>query len=147
MSFAQWKKEYVTGNQKIDDQHQHLFDIINVLHQAMTEKHGQDVIKKTLNDLLQYTIEHFTTEEMIMLYHHYPNYKEHKERHTNLTNKLKELAIKFEHSTHSINLEVLHLLNEWLAHHIKGEDKKLMKFLQEKSKQTQENSQRKLVKS
>lgn len=132
MSFATWKPEYITGNSKVDEQHQQLFDIINCLHTAMLEGHTEDVIKKTLKDLLKYTVEHFTMEELLMLYNHYPSYAEHKERHTKLTDQLKELCEKFEHKNHSINLQLLHFLNEWLAHHIKGEDKKLIKFLKEK---------------
>lgn len=132
MSFATWKSEYVTGNSKVDEQHQQLFEIINCLHTAMLEGHAKDVIKKTLKDLLKYTVEHFTMEELLMLYHRYPNYVEHKKRHTQLTDKLKELCDKFEEKNESINLQLLLFLNEWLAHHIKGEDKKLIKFLQEK---------------
>lgn len=136
MAFAAWKEEYITGNIAIDAQHKRLFEIINILHQAMLEGHTKDVIKKTLDDLLQYTIEHFTNEEMLMLYNRYPNYREHKKMHDYLTNKLKKLSLKFADKNHSINLELLHFLNEWLAHHIKGEDKKYMKFLREKELKT-----------
>lgn len=132
MSFAQWKNEYITGNSKVDEQHRHLFEIINNLHAAMLEGHAQEIIKNTVDQLLKYTIEHFTMEELLMVYHHYPNYADHKKRHTELTTKIKGISAKLTEKNQSINLELLNFLNEWLAHHIKGEDQKLVKFLRDK---------------
>lgn len=144
MSLAQWKPEYVTGNSKVDEQHKYLFEIINRLHTAMLEGYTKDVIKNTLEDLLKYTVEHFTMEELLMLYHRYPLYVEHKQKHTILTDKLKDLCDRFDDKNRSINLKLLQFLNQWLAHHIKGEDQKLIKFLKEKQ---QENDHKTLVKA
>lgn len=134
LTFARWSPEYRTGNQKIDEQHQHLFEIINKLHDAMKQGQGKDMLKNTLDELIKYTIEHFTQEEFFMLSNHYPYYKEHKKIHQDLTDKVKNLRAKFTESHTNINIELLHFLNQWLAHHIKGEDFKMMKYFQEQEK-------------
>lgn len=134
LAFAHWNEEYTTGNQKVDEQHKHLFEIINKLHDAMKKGHGRDVLKKTLDELIKYTIQHFITEEMLMLSKHYPNYREHKQIHQDLTHKVKDLRAKFDEGHVNINIELLHFLNQWLAHHIKGEDFKMIQYFREQEK-------------
>lgn len=51
----------------------------------------------------------------------YPRYQEHKKIHKDLTDKVKDLRGKFVSGDVNINIELLHFLNQWLAHHIKGE--------------------------
>ncbi len=119
LAFAHWSEDYCTGNKKIDDQHKHLFVIINKLHDAMKKGHGRDVLAQTLDELIKYTIEHFISEEFLMLSQHYPRYKEHKRIHQDLTSKVKDLRNKFHDGHININIELLHFLNQWLAHHIK----------------------------
>jgi hemerythrin len=59
MPLAYWRDEYRTGNSLVNDQHQHLFKVINQLHDAMLAGHGRDVLKKTLRSLTTYTLQHF----------------------------------------------------------------------------------------
>lgn len=129
--FAKWSPEYYTGNKKVDEEHQKLFEIVNKLHDAMKKGHGKDVLKNTLDELIKYTIQHFTDEEFFMLSKRYPRYQEHKKIHKDLTDKVKDLRAKFVSGDVNINIELLHFLNQWLAHHIKGEDFKLFKYLRE----------------
>jgi len=129
--FAQWNPEYYTGNKKVDEEHRQLFEIVNELHDAMKKGHGKDVLQQTLDKLIKYTIQHFTDEEIFMLSKGYPRYQEHKKIHQELTQKVKELRNKFIAGNVNINIELLHFLNQWLAHHIKGEDFKLFKYIKE----------------
>lgn len=127
--FAKWKEEYHTGNKKIDEEHKQLFLLVNELHNAMKKGHGKEILQETLDKLIKYTIQHFTHEEILMLSKSYPRYKQHKEQHTELTYKVKELRAKFVAGNTNINVELLHFLHQWLTHHIKGEDLKLFKYL------------------
>ncbi len=54
--FAKWLDEYTTGNHKVDQQHQHLFEIVNKLHDAMKLGHGKEVLKETFDELIKYTV-------------------------------------------------------------------------------------------
>lgn len=131
MPLAFWRDEYCTGNSLVDDQHQHLFKIVNSLHEAMLAGHGRDVLRQTLRDLATYTLEHFKIEEQLMVTHAYPLYQEHKARHEELKVEVVALLKNFEETSY-LAIEVSHFLTSWLVHHIKGEDQKMIRFMREK---------------
>ncbi|HEY9702442.1 MAG TPA: bacteriohemerythrin, partial [Allocoleopsis sp.] len=81
MPIAIWNKDYETGYSPVDQQHQQLFKLINNLHEAMKSGSSQDILRKTLNQLVDYTQGHFQMEENLMTTHQYPNYPDHKQRH------------------------------------------------------------------
>ncbi|AFZ44459.1 hemerythrin-like metal-binding protein [Halothece sp. PCC 7418] len=133
MKIAFWRAEYETGFSTVDEQHQHLFDIINRLHEAMSKGHGKDIIKETLDEMLDYTVEHFANEEKLMLHYDYPNYKEHKKIHDSLTQQVREISEKFANGDRFVTIELSHFLTQWLIHHIKGQDQKMIRFFREKN--------------
>ncbi|MEI6065040.1 MAG: hemerythrin domain-containing protein, partial [Pseudanabaena sp. ELA748] len=63
----------------------------------------------------------------------YPDYDRHKQTHDHLLSKVDNLLLKFrDRDTRVITTEITQFLVEWLAHHIKGEDQKMIQFLQAK---------------
>lgn len=132
MPIAFWRDEYVTGFAKIDEQHQSLFNLINTLHEAMVQGHGHDVLLNTINELVIYVKEHFETEEKIMQEYQYPNLKEHQEIHQKLTQEVFIFKEKMEKKEPFLTVELSRFLTEWLIHHIKGEDLKMIGYLKEK---------------
>jgi len=128
MPIAFWRDEYKTGYAKVDEQHIHLFAIVNKLHDAMLEGHGWDVLKETLDELIHYTLEHFQMEEMLMQVNGYPSFLEHQAKHEELKQKVVLLVQKLEQHGQFLTIEVSHFLTEWLIHHIKGEDQKMIRY-------------------
>ncbi|MEY2979256.1 MAG: bacteriohemerythrin [Prochlorotrichaceae cyanobacterium] len=129
MPIAFWREDYRTGNELVDQQHLHLFDLVNALHDAMLAGEGKDLLAKTLDELAQYTHEHFSTEEALMLERHYPDYAEHKEQHVILAGQVVDLVHKYQSGEIAIGIELSQFLTDWLIHHIKGEDLKLFRYL------------------
>ena len=129
MSIAYWRNEYCTKNQQIDHEHQELFQMVNQLHDAMLRGEDQSVLKGILETLAIHTIEHFRTEETMMRRHHYPGYERHKQAHDGLKAKVVLLLRKIDCSETAITVELTSFLTEWLVHHIKGEDQKMIQFL------------------
>lgn len=128
-----WQKKYETGYTLIDNQHQSLFYGINALHTAMLRGKGTELLDRTLSILKDYTTIHFETEEEFMLRFNYPDYKEHKIKHELLKQKVE----KFEQEKATLNqseltINLSHFLMDWLIHHIKDEDMKMIVFLREK---------------
>lgn len=132
MPIAFWRDEYVTGIDIIDQQHQSLFTLINTLHEAMVQGHGHDVLLETVNKLVIYVKEHFETEEKVMEQYQYPGLQEHRELHQKLTQDVLDFKAKMEKKEPFLTVEVSRFLTEWLIHHIKGEDLKMINYLQEK---------------
>ncbi len=131
MPLAYWRDDYNTGYETIDQQHQHLFAIINALHDAMLKGHGADLLKDTLDTLFEYTLEHFQTEEALMVAHHYPNYAAHVQRHEELKQQVVTMRQKFAANMPLLSKEVSQFLADWLIHHIKDEDQQVIRFFRQ----------------
>jgi hemerythrin-like metal-binding protein len=128
IKIAQWRPEYETGNDIIDEQHKSLFSTINALNSAMLEGQGEALLEKTLDSLKNYTTVHFDTEEKFMLDHKYPDYIEHKQKHEALKAKVLSFEKKNYDDLSKLTNAVSHFLTDWLIHHIKDEDKKMILF-------------------
>ena len=130
---ACWQQEYVTGNSQVDGQHQQIFELVNALHDAVVTRKNLYTLQELLGYLANHTIEHFQTEESLMMAVDYPDYDRHKQTHDHLLAKIDNLLLKFrDRDTRVITTEITQFLVEWLAHHIKGEDQKMIQFLQNK---------------
>jgi hemerythrin-like metal-binding protein len=127
IQIAQWQPKYETGNIIIDEQHKSLFSTINALNSAMLEGQGQKLLMKTLQSLKDYTTVHFETEEKFMLDHQYPGYAEHKIKHEALKDKVWKFAQE-ENDLSKLTNKISHFLTDWLIHHIKDEDLKMIEF-------------------
>ncbi len=131
MSLVVWCDEYVTGNITVDEQHQQLFAIMNNLHDAMKVGQGKKVVKATLDELLDYTVNHFQMEESLMRTYNYPEYQSHKKIHDELTAKVASWVRDFERPSTVLTIEVSRFLTSWLINHIRERDQKMIKFLRE----------------
>ncbi|MBI5055189.1 MAG: bacteriohemerythrin [Nitrospirae bacterium] len=132
MPFITWNEEYSVNIKEIDTQHQKLIELINNLFDKMRIGRGKDVIGIILNELVNYTVYHFLTEEKLFQEHGYPEYMQHKKLHSDLTKQVKELKDKFDHGDIIVTARTLNFLNKWLIDHIMGEDKKYAPFLNSK---------------
>lgn len=127
---AYWHADYETGNLQVDREHQELFEIVNDLHVAVVTKQDFDTMHEILNRIAIHTVEHFHTEETLMLSVNYPDYERHIQTHDRLVNKLSQLLKKFRDRDAIITTDITQFLTEWLTHHIKGEDQKMIQYFQ-----------------
>ncbi|MBI4849351.1 MAG: bacteriohemerythrin [Nitrospirae bacterium] len=132
MPFITWNEEYSVNIKEIDAQHKKLIELINNLFDKMRIGRGKDVIGIILNELVNYTVYHFITEEKLLQEHRYPEYMQHKKLHSDLTKQVKELKDKFDHGDIIVTARTMNFLNRWLIDHIMGEDKKYSPFLNSK---------------
>jgi hemerythrin-like metal-binding protein len=71
-----WSDECSVGIAEIDEQHMKLFMLGNKLHQAIVNKAGTKACGFILNELVDYTVPHFSLEETMMRIGAYPGYQE-----------------------------------------------------------------------
>lgn len=79
-----WKKEFELGINSIDEQHKKLLDIgnrINELLKNHDENDDFDEILTVIEELKDYTVYHFNTEEELFLKYKYTDYEKHKKEH------------------------------------------------------------------
>jgi len=81
MSYFNWDDSYSVGQKTVDDQHKTLVSLINELHEAMILGKSKQIMNKVLQNLLDYTVSHFSTEEKYMIKYNYEWYLPHKSEH------------------------------------------------------------------
>lgn len=129
MAFLDWSDKYSLGVAEIDEQHQNLFNLVNKLHTAVSEGADQSTHGDILNELIDYTVYHFETEERLFKEKNYPEYDVHKQQHDDLTRQVLELQTKFTEGSATISFEVLDFLSQWLKEHTTGSDQKFTSFM------------------
>ena len=127
----EWTEDLSVGLHAVDEQHKELFRRVDQLLTACREGHAPDRVAGIIAFLEDYTIEHFSTEENLMLHYGYPGYKIHKAQHEELTRQaqaLKEL-FKRDGASFATAMEVCTTLVDWLVKHIRKTDMDMGAFL------------------
>ena len=128
--FMPWNKELETGVAFVDRDHKVLVRMVNDLHQALKREEGSVAIGKILNELAQYTIEHFGREEAIFDKFGYPDAPAHKQEHAKLVGTVVQLIEQFDAGEFTIPMDVMLVAKRWLIQHIMGTDMKYIPFME-----------------
>jgi hemerythrin len=136
--FIEWSDALSVGVKEIDDQHKRLIEMLNELNNAIHGGWGKEARKNVLDKLIEYTREHFATEENIMSISGYPDIEAHKKQHENLIVMVKNYVKKYEQDPNASNYDLLFyaasydllfFLRRWLTAHIIKSDKALGDYL------------------
>ena len=126
-----WTDRYSVGNDEIDKQHKKLFELITNVN-AMTTMGMTPEVSRVLDELVEYTKNHFSYEEMLIFNAKYPEAKEHKEKHTKFLNDIKEFQNKVKRKEPVSIMTIMRFLNMWLVDHVLKEDMAYKKYIQKK---------------
>ena len=131
MSKIEWNESLSVGIDLIDDQHKKWIEYYNNANEVIASMEGPEHISKTLGFLIDYTEEHFGTEEKQMEAHAYPAYEEHRAKHDELRKTLSNLVADYEEDgpTHELSSYVGNLLGNWLVQHIEEIDMQFGAFV------------------
>jgi hemerythrin len=119
-----WGAQYSVRVSKFDNDHEHLFAMVNDLNDAMRAGKGKAILKQVLLGLAAYTDQHFAAEEIAMKRTLYPEYPVHMGEHRKLTTKVHDFVKEFEAGNALVSVELLVFLRDWLENHINVTDKK-----------------------
>lgn len=121
----------------IDLQHAWLLKLVVELDKAvktMGQTRKNEIFLKTVGEALEYTKEHFTTEESLMKQFRFPDLVNHFNQHKRFIEFIKQ---RNEENKHGDSMAASHLVQDlktWLLSHIALEDKKLYFHLKDKHK-------------
>jgi hemerythrin len=120
MAYLHWSDDLNTGIEVIDKQHRRIVDYINELNTA-NDTGNLSAVSQVLNELVDYTLSHFSFEEELLEKSNYPFYKAHKRVHEVFTKRIADFQRR---ATLGENVapEILSMLKIWLVNHIKGDD-------------------------
>ncbi len=120
----EWEDRYSVGIIEIDAQHRRLFEIYNNLIEAMYQGVGVKELGNALNELLEYAVVHFMTEEGYMQKYGYPGYDAHKNVHKEFRERFYGLHKEFHEGKPVLTAEVTEYLRDWLKNHVLNMDQK-----------------------
>ncbi|MDI6747430.1 MAG: hemerythrin domain-containing protein [Rhodocyclaceae bacterium] len=126
MAFFTWSDDFLTGIEIVDRQHRRLVELINaaapVLQDFSPER--QDERQALFTGLLDYTGEHFRTEEELMRVHGIDArvLSHHCQSHTRLLEELLEWQARLSRADALAGHQFLGFLAGWLLFHVLGED-------------------------
>jgi len=123
MALFTWDESCSVNVPEFDRHHQHLYCLVNSLHDAMTRGQARSALAPILDELISYTKSHFLAEEAFMLARAYPGLAAHKAEHAALTSQVLEFRERFSEGKAPITLELMHFLRDWLINHIQRSDK------------------------
>lgn len=129
MALINWDDSYSVKVNLIDEQHKKLVALINELHEAMKAGKAKDKLGSILNDLVNYTVYHFQTEETFFKKTNFPESADHQKKHNDLVAQVKEVKEKFDSGSYVLAAEVMNFLKDWLLNHILKSDKKFGEFV------------------
>ncbi|WP_408956437.1 bacteriohemerythrin [Natroniella sp. ANB-PHB2] len=132
-----WKEKYKIGIEKIDQQHQELFNRLNsfldVVRNDEELENKIEELEETLDFMGQYVVVHFDSEEKIQQEYNYPYYEEHKDVHDRFKKEIIKFKEEFEADKYNEDLimEFSGKLLTWLINHVADEDQKIADYVQE----------------
>lgn len=131
-----WKDSFSSKINEFDNQHKRLFDLGNHLYSLVRNQANEDNyddIMQTLQDLQEYTIYHFQSEEKLMEKYKYPKLLSHKIEHESFIRELQELLKKdVDDNQVKISLEIIQFIANWIENHILKSDSQYGDFLKSK---------------
>lgn len=128
-----WSENFSVNIEVIDNQHKELFDILDSCYELLLKNHDDDKYDKTiaiLEQLKDYTIYHFKTEEEFMRKNGYSKFLSHKFAHDSFIDQINCFDI------YSIDIDqkqyinnILDVVSNWIKMHILETDKNIHKYL------------------
>lgn len=126
---AEFDDSLITGNQMIDGQHKELIEKINDLLRAIESDEGKEAAGEMMKYLSEYVDFHFAEEEKFQEEIGYPGIAEHKAKHAEFKETVKQLAdiVNGSSSTDFSSLVQKEVI-DWLYGHIKGFDRSVAEY-------------------
>ncbi len=129
-----WKDEYSIGEDSIDNQHKNLFIIANDIYALLNNDliiDKYDKIVAIVNQLKEYTIEHFADEEAFMMKGGYRKFLSHKTLHTDFIEKIDAVDLnQLDNGQNEYLRDIMSFVCDWLVQHILTEDKLITKSVE-----------------
>jgi hemerythrin len=111
-----WSEELSVGVEELDNDHRRLVALMNKAIAAFYTGVGGNMVDSALDELENYTLEHFAREEKMIEAKGCKNLDAHRSEHQHLVAELSRLRAE------KSGIEVIPLLYDWLVNHIMKTD-------------------------
>jgi hemerythrin len=125
-----WSSDYELNHEQIDEEHFHLFELINKLIASVARHDRWEFSAELAVQLAQQTRLHFDNEEAMMRAADYPRLDVHHEQHSELLSQVERLRDRLRDDHYlAQSHKALRFLNEWFSVHITRSDRLFVDFL------------------
>ena len=129
VTMYEFKSDYVTGIESIDDEHKRLFEIADETYRLSKEEFlvdKYDQVRQILGELKEYALLHFEHEEAYMESINYKQMFIQKVQHDQFREKVNDLDLDhLDENSDEMIAEILEFLTGWLINHILEHDKQI----------------------
>ncbi len=128
----EWNESYSVGVEELDEQHKKLFGLIGEIENMSTQEDYKAAIYQALDELMEYVMIHFHTEEEYMKSAEYPEFDAHLKKHQIISEDVNtRVNYMMNKDLNALDLVMIHnFLAEWLKEHILVEDQGYKQFVQ-----------------
>lgn len=123
----EWRQGFKVQIDQVDDEHEHLFTLIKALNLASVEK--------TVEELLDYVVVHFSNEQALMEKSGYPAFEQHIKLHEDFASRVADFLGDGSDWSEDRVQELRRFLNKWLVGHILTHDLRFGKWYAEHANQ------------
>jgi len=130
-------EEIKTGISLLDRQHEKYYKAVeNVFALCKQEEVEPAAIQEVLEQVREYAVDNFDTEEYLMILEDYAGYDEHREKHNYFKDRIESFnpatMAKQNEGIKELTKDLSKLLVEWFNTQIKKDDMELANFLNKK---------------
>lgn len=116
----EWRDGFKIGISKVDEEHRHLFTLIKAL--------SLESVDKTVEELLDYVVTHFSNEQELMEGSGYPAFEQHLRLHEEFASQVADFLGNGSAWSEDRVQELRRFLNKWLIGHIMTHDLRFGKW-------------------
>lgn len=130
-----WRSSLEIGNEIVDSQHKELFKAVNEFNNLTTQGKAKDDLKKYLEIMGNYAIQHFKEEEEYQVSIGYPDIEEHKKLHKAFIKDFLAFKAEFDKGSgveSALVIKMNKFLSDWLFEHVSKVDKKIGDYAKSK---------------
>jgi hemerythrin len=124
MALIVWKDSYSVGLEAVDHEHREMIELINELHDGLSEEEEPDVTA-FLGEIFRAVSAHFALEERFMREHRYDRLDEHKEAHEELLEEIRDIMDGYEADPDGASGQLSERLDRWFTEHFRTHDARL----------------------
>ncbi len=126
----EWRDSLSVNHPALDDDHKQLFRLFNDLATAMRDGSAKATILRTLDALIDYTVNHFRREEEALASVKYQGLQAQRDEHRMFVDKAKSIRDRYmESESNSLIIETMEFVKRWLVEHIQVSDRAYAPFI------------------
>ncbi|HSV28608.1 MAG TPA: bacteriohemerythrin [Candidatus Omnitrophota bacterium] len=123
MPAVEWSDDLSVGIEVLDGHHKRLIALLNDLAEVVRRQDAQEVVGRTLGELIRYTYYHFGEEERLMEEAGYDDLDAHRQSHRIIADHVRGMEAEWDANPRTVvAAELFEFLSDWLIHHIRVED-------------------------